>query len=92
MPFVTDCGDLRRVKEILFEERYALRKSGAVFQDHVELGAVIETPVAALGARELAREADFLTISLDSLLQYLLAADRENHELRDWFEPFRGGY
>jgi phosphotransferase system enzyme I (PtsI) len=87
VPFVTDCGDLRRVKEILFEERYALRKSGASFQDHVELGAVVETPVAALGARELAREADFLTISLDSLLQYLLAADRENHDLRDWFEP-----
>lgn len=87
VPFVTDCGDLRRVKEILFEERYALRKSGASFQDHVELGAVIESPVAALGARELARESDFLTISLDSLLQYLLAVDRENHELREWFEP-----
>jgi phosphoenolpyruvate-protein phosphotransferase (PTS system enzyme I) len=87
VPFVTDCGDLRRVKEILFEERYALRKSGATFQDQVELGAVIETPVAALGARDLAREADFLTISLDSLLQYLLAADRENHELRNYFEP-----
>jgi phosphotransferase system enzyme I (PtsI) len=87
VPFVTDCGDLRRVKEILFEERYALRKSGAAFQDQIELGAVIETPVAALGARDLAREADFLTISLDSLLQYLLAADRENHELRNYFEP-----
>jgi phosphotransferase system enzyme I (PtsI) len=87
VPFVTDCGDLRRVKEILFEERYALRKSGASFQDQIELGAVIETPVAALGARDLAREADFLTISLDSLLQYLLAADRENHELRNYFEP-----
>jgi phosphotransferase system enzyme I (PtsI) len=87
VPFVTDCGDLRRVKEILFEERYALRKSGAAFQDQIELGAVIETPVAALGARDLAREADFLTVSLDSLLQYLLAADRENHELRNYFEP-----
>ncbi len=87
VPFVTDCGDLRRVKEVLFEERYALRKSSTSFQDNVELGAVIETPVAALGARDLAREADFLTISLDSLLQYLLAADRENHELRNYFEP-----
>jgi phosphotransferase system enzyme I (PtsI) len=87
VPFVSDTGDLRRVKEVLFEERYALRKSGASFQDHIELGAVIETPVAAIGARDLAREADFLTISLDSLLQYMLAADRENHELRNCFEP-----
>lgn len=86
VPFVTDCGDLRRIKEVLFEERYALRKSGASFQESVELGAVIETPVAAIGARDLAREADFLTISLDSLLQYVLAADRENHALRSYFE------
>lgn len=86
VPFVSDCGDLRRIKEILFEERYALRKSGVSFQEHVELGAVIETPVAALGARDLAREADFLTVSLDSLQQYLLAADRENHELRHAFD------
>ena len=87
VPFVTDTGDLRRVKEILFEERYALRKAGTSFQEHVELGAVIETPVAAIGARDLAREADFLTIGLDSLLQYMLAADRENLELRSFFEP-----
>jgi phosphoenolpyruvate-protein kinase (PTS system EI component) len=86
VPFVTDCGDLRRIKEILFEERYALRRSGVAFQDQVELGAVIETPVAALGARDLAREADFLVVSLDSLQQYLMAADRENHELRAHFD------
>jgi phosphotransferase system enzyme I (PtsI) len=86
VPFVSDCGDLRRIKEILFEERYALRKSGVSFQEKVELGAVIETPVAALGARDLAREADFMMVSLDSLQQYVLAADRENHELRHHFE------
>lgn len=86
VPFVSDCGDLRRMKEVLFEERYALRKAGVEFQEQVELGAVIETPVAALGARDLAREADFLVVSLDSLLQYVLAADRENHELKHVFE------
>jgi phosphoenolpyruvate-protein phosphotransferase (PTS system enzyme I) len=86
VPFVSDCGDLRRIKEILFEERYALRKAGVAFQDQIELGAVIETPASVLGVRDLAREADFLIIGLDSLQQYLLAADRENHELRAAFE------
>jgi len=87
VPFVVDCGEFRKVKEILFEERYAMRKAGERFQDTFGLGVVIDTPVAALGARDLAREADFLVLSLDSLLQYLLAADRENHELRQYFEP-----
>lgn len=86
VPFVVDCGDLRRLKEILFEERYALRRAGVVFQEQVELGAIVETPAAVLGARDLAREADFLCVGLDSLQQYLLAADRENHGLARAFE------
>jgi len=86
VPFVTDCGDLRRVKEVLFEERYALRKAGVAFHEHVDLGAIIETPAAAIGARDLAREADFLVISLDGLQQYLLAADRESGANRALFE------
>ncbi|MCY2961564.1 MAG: phosphoenolpyruvate--protein phosphotransferase [Planctomycetota bacterium] len=86
VPFVVDCGDLRRLKEILFEERYALRRAGIAFQEQVELGAIVETPAAVLGARDLAREADFLCVGLDSLQQYLLAADRENHGLARAFE------
>ncbi|MBL8861828.1 MAG: phosphoenolpyruvate--protein phosphotransferase [Planctomycetes bacterium] len=86
VPFVVDCGDLRRLKEILFEERYALRRAGVAFQEVVELGAIIETPASVLGARDLAREADFLLVGLDSLQQYLLAADRENHALAPAFE------
>jgi phosphotransferase system enzyme I (PtsI) len=86
VPLVTDCGELRRVKEILFEERIELRKSGHEFAQEVELGAVVETPAAVIGIRDLAREADFLTINLDSLLQYLLAADRESAELASYFE------
>jgi phosphoenolpyruvate-protein kinase (PTS system EI component) len=81
VPFVTDCSELRRVKEILFEERIELRKTRESFQDSVALGAVIETPASLLGMRDLAREADFLTVNLDSLLQYVLAADRENADL-----------
>ncbi|MFT5285321.1 MAG: phosphoenolpyruvate-protein phosphotransferase [Planctomycetota bacterium] len=86
IPMVTDCGDLRRVKEILFEERIELRKSGQDFQEKIELGCVIETPAAMIGVRDLARESDFLTINLDSMVQYLLAADRESAELSHYFE------
>ncbi|MFO1009082.1 MAG: phosphoenolpyruvate--protein phosphotransferase [Planctomycetota bacterium] len=86
VPFVTDCGDLRRVKEVLFEERYALRRSGISFHENVELGAIVETPAAAIGARDLAREGDFLVVSLDALQQYVLAADRENAAHKQLFE------
>ncbi|MEM7518549.1 MAG: putative PEP-binding protein, partial [Planctomycetota bacterium] len=87
VPFVNDVSDLRRVRELLFEERFSLRKVGSPEEDRVELGAVIETPSAALGASALAEEADFLVLSLDGLSQYLLAADRQNLDLQHYFAP-----
>jgi phosphoenolpyruvate-protein phosphotransferase len=86
VPFVTDTGEVRRVKEVLFEEKLELKKRGEPFLDRLQLGIVVETPAALLAARDLARETDFLLVGLDGLTQYLLAADRENLELRGWFE------
>jgi len=86
VPFVSDCGELRRVKEVLFEERLELRKQDEPVQDSIEVGVVIETPTAMLGIRDLAAEADFLLLSLDSLQQYLLAADRDNPKLAEALE------
>ncbi|MBK8179341.1 MAG: phosphoenolpyruvate--protein phosphotransferase [Planctomycetes bacterium] len=86
IPFVDDCADLRRVREILFEERQLLRKSTEPFQDRLDLGVIVETPAAFLGAQDLARESDFLMLSLDQTIQYLLAADRENPALQGMFD------
>ena len=84
IPLINDCGELRRVKEILYEERFALRRDDA---PRLSVGVIIETPVAALGIASLIEESDFAVIGLDSLVQYMLAADRENHDLAEYFEP-----
>ncbi len=86
IPFVNDCADVRRLKEILFEERSVLRKTSESFQERIDVGVVIETPAAFFGARDLARESDFLMLSLDQTVQYLLAADRENPALQSKFD------
>lgn len=44
----------------------------------VALGAMVETPAAAIGADLIAAEADFLSIGSNDLTQYALAADRGN--------------
>ena len=81
VPFVVDCSDLRRVREILFEERLELRRTGERFQPSVPVGVVLETPASLLGVRDFAAEADFLLVNLDALQQHLLATDREDPEL-----------
>ncbi|MFT5049568.1 MAG: phosphoenolpyruvate-protein phosphotransferase [Chlamydiales bacterium] len=85
VPKVVDCDELRRVKEVLFAERHALRKAGTPFGEDLKVGAVLETPTSILGIRDLAGESDFLVINFNSLHQYLLAADRENALVAGYF-------
>lgn len=86
VPFVTDPGEVRRVREVMFEERLELKKSGIPYRERVRLGVALETPASLFGVRDLARECDFLVLALDGLVQHLLAADRENTDLSRWFE------
>lgn len=87
VPFPVDVSELRRVKETLFEAKLDLRRAGSPLLGELEVGAVIETPAAALGVAQLLPEVDFLLLSIESLAQYVLAADRENAELADRFDP-----
>ncbi|HEX9784284.1 MAG TPA: phosphoenolpyruvate--protein phosphotransferase [Opitutaceae bacterium] len=50
-----------------------------------ELGAMVETPAAALNVRALLEHADFINIGTNDLTQYSLAADRENVLVADYF-------
>jgi phosphoenolpyruvate-protein kinase (PTS system EI component) len=49
------------------------------------LGAMIETPAAALTVRTLVKHVDFLCIGSNDLTQYTLAAGRENPSVADYF-------
>ncbi len=86
LPRVVDVSELRAVRELLFEERYALKREGQAYRDHIHVGVVLETPASVLGCRDFAEEADFLAVGLDSLQQYLLAADRDEPRMAPQFE------
>jgi len=50
-----------------------------------KLGAMIETPAAALSARSIAPYVDFMSFGTNDLTQYVFAADRENAAVEAYF-------
>jgi phosphoenolpyruvate-protein phosphotransferase (PTS system enzyme I) len=52
-------------------------------------GAMIEVPAAALRAKRLLAEVDFVSIGTNDLAQYTFAADRMQGELADLLDPWQ---
>ncbi|MCH6255714.1 phosphoenolpyruvate--protein phosphotransferase [Puniceicoccaceae bacterium K14] len=50
------------------------------------LGAMIETPGAALNARQFSEHIDFISFGTNDLTQYAFAADRENAAVETYFD------
>jgi multiphosphoryl transfer protein len=76
IPMVTDAWEISRVRALIEEVRHELEET-----ERVGLGAMIETPAAALTASALLREVDFLSIGSNDLTQYTLAMDRGHAQL-----------
>ena len=80
VPMVTLPDDVAAVKVYLTQLGSELQMSSLP-----ELGAMIETPAAALSAREIGRYVDFLSFGTNDLTQYAFAADRENAAVEQYF-------
>ncbi len=84
LPMISDVSEILLTKSILEKEKLTLKKQKIKF-GNPRLGAMIEVPATIFMVEEIAREVDFLSLGTNDLVQYLLAVDRDNESVADWF-------
>ena len=80
VPMVTLAQEMKQMRELLVT---AAADVGA--EQLPPLGAMIETPAAALCVDEIKQHADFLSVGTNDLTQYTMAAGREDPLVSDYF-------
>lgn len=87
IPMLSTLAELRQTRLLLERAKQSLRKENVPFNDHIELGGMIEVPAAAINANAFARELDFLSIGTNDLIQYTLAIDRTDDAVAHLYNP-----
>ncbi|KRG67966.1 phosphoenolpyruvate--protein phosphotransferase [Pseudoxanthomonas dokdonensis] len=91
VPMVSSREEIIAVRRCLKKVAAQLREQGHPVAQRLPLGAMIEVPAAAIGMAGFIGLVDFVSVGTNDLVQYLLAADRNNEALGELYSPLHPG-
>jgi phosphoenolpyruvate-protein phosphotransferase (PTS system enzyme I) len=87
-PMISTLEEVRQLKRLVQRTKDDLRREKVAYCHDMPLGVMLEVPAAALCIHVILREVDFVSIGSNDLIQYVMAADRDNPKVAHLCEPF----
>jgi len=85
-PMITTLEEIRKVRKMVSRAKQQLDRQKKRY-GHVPVGLMVEVPAAAICIDSLMDEVDFISIGSNDLVQYLMAADRDNPRVSHLCQP-----
>ena len=87
IPMLSHAHQIDQTLALLEQAKESLRREKVAFDEHIEVGAMIEVPAAALAINLFLRKLDFVSIGTNDLIQYTLAIDRSDEQVAHLYDP-----
>jgi phosphotransferase system enzyme I (PtsI) len=88
VPMISTLEEMQRTRQIIEECKEELLKDHIPHSKHIQVGALVEVPSAALMIDEICAVSDFISIGTNDLIQYIMAVDRGNDAVSRLYQEF----
>ncbi len=86
LPMISSVSEVSDALDIIEEAKFELNNR-IPFTNKIEIGIMIEVPAVMFVLEPISRLIDFFSIGTNDLIQYLLAVDRNNSRVANFYEP-----
>ncbi|MGD8541392.1 MAG: phosphoenolpyruvate--protein phosphotransferase [Desulfobacteraceae bacterium] len=87
-PLVSSLDEFAAAQEVVHEAARQLAQEGAGHHSAPQVGIMVELPSVLEIIDEMAGAVDFFSIGSNDFVQYMLAVDRGNDEVAEYYQPF----